>query len=166
MQKADPLLAARLGPHDRARIVRAVGVWQASGKPLSFWQTQPLKRPSPHTFHTLCLMPSEGEGGRQWLKCRIARRFGQMMAEGALEEVRQLKSHLSLLEDLPPPPITRALGFQELSLLLEGQSTQDEAVNHAIIRSCQYAKRQCTWFRHQMPPHTSFIHPDQLILSP
>jgi tRNA dimethylallyltransferase len=111
-------------------------------------------------------MPSEGEGGRQWLKRRIARRFGQMMAEGALEEVRQLKSHLSLLEDLPPPPITRALGFQELSLCLEGQSTPEAAISHAITRSCQYAKRQCTWFRHQMPPHTLFLQPDQFMPSP
>jgi len=85
---------------------------------------------------------------RDWLLARIVRRFEVMMAQGALEEVRALGALGSEL------PAARALGVPQLMAHLRGEVTLEAAVEQAVVDTRRYAKRQMTWFRHQMPQWT------------
>jgi len=138
----DPMMGARLAPGDSQRLVRAWEVIEATGQSLAEWQM--LKGEPVLTGDLLryVLKPN-----REWLVARIAKRFRTMIDEGALEEVRALRQG-GLTGDLPA---ARALGVPSLMAHLEGRLSLDQAVEQAIVETRQYAKRQMTWFRHQMP---------------
>lgn len=138
----DPVMGDRLAPGDSQRIVRAWEVIEATGQSIAEWQM--LKGEPALTGDLLgyVLKPN-----REWLVARIAKRFRTMIDEGALEEVRALREG-GLSGDLPA---ARALGVPSLMAHLEGQLSLDQAVEQATVETRQYAKRQMTWFRHQMP---------------
>jgi len=138
----DPAMGARLNPGDSQRLVRAWEVIEATGQSLAEWQA--LKGEPALTGDLLryVLKPN-----RDWLIERIARRFRAMIEQGALEEVRALRDG-GLDSQLPA---ARALGVPPLMLHLEGRLALDEAAERAIAETRRYAKRQVTWFRHQMP---------------
>jgi tRNA dimethylallyltransferase len=138
----DPVMGERLAPGDSQRLVRAWEVIEATGQSLAEWQM--LKGEPVLTGDLLryVLKPN-----REWLIDRIAKRFWAMIEEGALEEVRALRDG-GLSGDRPA---ARALGVPQLMAHLEGKISLDEAVELAITQTRQYAKRQMTWFRHQMP---------------
>ena len=146
----DPEMAARLRPSDTQRLVRALEVLDATGLSLARWQEQdgtPLIGPGEGT--RIVLTPE-----RPVLRERIARRFAQMMEEGALDEVRAL-----LARDLAPDlPVMKAIGVRPLAQYLLGTMDNNEAVERAITETRQFAKRQETWFRnrlgdwHHVPP--------------
>jgi tRNA dimethylallyltransferase len=138
----DPVMGARLAPGDSQRLVRAWEVIEATGQSLAEWQL--LKGEPVLTGDLLryVLKPN-----REWLVARIAKRFRTMIDEGALEEVRALRQG-GLTDDLPA---ARALGVPSLMAHLEGRLSLEQAVEQAIVETRQYAKRQMTWFRHQMP---------------
>ncbi|WP_159591964.1 tRNA (adenosine(37)-N6)-dimethylallyltransferase MiaA [Chelativorans xinjiangense] len=142
--RSDAQAAARIRPSDGQRIVRALEVLEASGKPLGAWQADrspPLVDNA--TARKLVLEPD-----REALASRIDDRFDRMMEAGVLEEVKTL---LSL--DLPASmPAMKAIGMRELAAALGGQMTLEEAVTRAKAATRQYAKRQMTWFRHQLGP--------------
>jgi tRNA dimethylallyltransferase len=138
----DPVMGARLNRGDSPRLVRAWEVIEATGQSLAEWQL--LKGEPVLTGDLLryVLKPN-----REWLVARIAKRFRTMIGEGALEEVRALHQG-GLADDLPA---ARALGVPSLMAHLDGRLSLDQAVEQAIVETRQYAKRQMTWFRHQMP---------------
>jgi len=140
--EADPLAASRIRPSDSQLIVRALEVVEASGRPISYWQGQashPLVDMA--SCRKIVLMPD-----RNTLASRIEKRFDQMLRHGAVEEVKQL-----LALDLPPSmPAMKAIGVREISAALAGEISLDEAGSRAIAATRQYAKRQMTWFRHQL----------------
>lgn len=138
----DPAIVARLAPNDRQRHVRAWEVWRATGRPLSAWQAEPAE-PPPWPFTIIVLAPE-----RAWLRRRIAARFDAMLAAGVLDEVR------GVWRRRPDPhwPGLKAHGAPELFAHLGGHLSLDEARRIAIDHTRQYAKRQMTWFRHQMAP--------------
>ena len=139
----DPVMAARLNSGDSQRLVRAWEVIEATGQSLAEWQL--LKGTPVLTGRSarFVLKPN-----RDWLLARIARRFDAMMAQGALEEVRALGA---LGSDLPA---ARALGVPQLMAHLRGEVSIEAAVEQAVVDTRRYAKRQMTWFRHQMPEWT------------
>jgi tRNA dimethylallyltransferase len=138
----DPELVTRLKPSDRQRHVRAWEVVQATGRPLSDWQKQP-GQPAPLSFRTILLAPD-----RAWLRQRIEARFDAMLGLGVLHEVR------AVFERKPDPrwPGLKAHGAPELFRHFRGELSLDEARQIAIDHTRQYAKRQMTWFRHQLTP--------------
>ncbi len=139
----DPVMAARLPVGDGQRIVRAWEVLEATGQSLAEWQMLKGTPALTGEFARFVLKPN-----RDWLVDRIARRFRTMIEQGALEEVRALK-------DLSPDlPAARALGVPQLLAHLEGRLSLDQAIEQAIAETRRYAKRQMTWFRHQMPDWT------------
>ncbi len=79
------------------------------------------------------------------LRAAIATRFEAMLAGGAREEVRDLRA----LGLDPALPLLRAHGVPELSTVLRGEATMEQAAERAILATHQYTKRQMTWFRHQ-----------------
>ncbi len=139
----DPETAVRLQPRDRQRILRALEVMEATGRPLSQWQQethQPLLDPAACVRLVL-------EVEREMLKRRIDARFETMMAEGALAEAERLAArHLPV-----DRPLLKAHGAPALMRHLRGEIGLDEAVAEGQSDTRRYAKRQVTWFRHQMP---------------
>ncbi len=138
----DPAIVARLKPGDRQRHVRAWEVFLATGRPLSQWQ-EGEEAPAPWRFATLLLAPE-----RSWLRPRIEKRFDAMLEQGVLGEVR------AVFDSHPDPrwPSLKAHGAPELFGHLRGELPLENARQIAIDHTRQYAKRQMTWFRHQMTP--------------
>jgi tRNA dimethylallyltransferase len=138
----DPAAAARLMPGDRQRLIRAMEVVEASGIPLSQWQAQPRERGHDLNFSLIGLTPP-----RLALYAAIDARFARMMEQGALDEAAEF-DRLNLA---PALPVNKALGLPSLRRYLHGEIALDEAVREACQATRNYAKRQMTWFRHQLP---------------
>ncbi|MCY6379976.1 tRNA (adenosine(37)-N6)-dimethylallyltransferase MiaA [Hoeflea prorocentri] len=138
----DPAIAGELDVNDSQRIVRALEVFEASGRSIrSFQQARGHALIDEAGARKIVLMPDRLE-----LRARIERRFEAMMEQGAAEEVRRL-----LELDLPTNlPAMKAIGVREIAAYLAGTISLDEAVERACIATRQYAKRQLTWFRNQL----------------
>jgi tRNA dimethylallyltransferase len=145
----DPASAARLHANDRQRIVRAWEVLQATGRPLSEWQTLPPASPTDLRFLTFVLLPE-----RAALYRACDQRFLAMLAGGAMEEVRSaLERYAGLYwpDRAPPEGGAKALGFWGLARhAWEGSEVSGETIAAAQQETRNYAKRQGTWFRNQM----------------
>ncbi|MGV2981585.1 tRNA (adenosine(37)-N6)-dimethylallyltransferase MiaA [Camelimonas sp. ID_303_24] len=138
----DPLMAGRLRPGDRQRILRALEVVEATGRSLATFQEQRVPGPlAGARTQRLFLAPE-----RATLYGRIDARFDQMMQLGAVEEVERLAAR-----GLDPAlPVMRAHGVPGLTAWLRGAATREDAVTRGKADTRHYAKRQFTWFRHQM----------------
>ncbi|MEE8274187.1 MAG: tRNA (adenosine(37)-N6)-dimethylallyltransferase MiaA [Alphaproteobacteria bacterium] len=139
----DPEMAARLAPGDSQRLIRAWEVVEATGVSLAEWQRRqaPGDGASPSPV-SLVLAPPRGE-----LYTACDARFAAMVEAGALDEVAALDA-LGLAPELPA---MKALGVRELRRHLAGELALDAAVAAAQQATRNYAKRQLTWFRNQMP---------------
>jgi tRNA dimethylallyltransferase len=138
----DPAASARLPAGDRQRLVRAYEVVRATGVPIGEWQRR-AAAVSPCRFATVLLAPP-----RQALYAGCDARFRGMIAAGALAEAAALMAR-GLDAGLPA---MKAVGVPELLRHLRGEIGLDEAVGLAQRATRRYAKRQMTWFRHQMAP--------------
>lgn len=133
----DPATAARLHPNDRRRVVRALEVFELSGRLLSTWQSE-HDRPAPSGVAVLAL-----ERPRVELRERIDLRVERMFETGLVEEVRSLQnSHRPI-----GPVAAEAVGYREVIALLSGQGSLPETIARVQARTRQFAKRQATWFR-------------------
>ncbi len=140
--------ALRLKPTDPQRIIRALEVLEATGRPLAELQSEATGPAHPGLVRALrfALVPD-----RAWLTERIARRARQMITEGGIEEVNALVA-LGLPAERP---VMKAIGVAEIGAFLAGQSPLADT-EAAIIRSTRkYAKRQATWIRGQMRDWTA-----------
>lgn len=144
LRTTDPEAAMVIKPADGQRIVRALEVFEVSGRSILHWQSNrgtPLV--DPDTAERIIIEPE-----RERLTGAISRRFDTMLQSGALEEVRQL-----LALDLDPDlPAMKAIGVRELREAVEGRMSSEEAAARAKTATRQYAKRQATWFRNQCGP--------------
>jgi tRNA dimethylallyltransferase len=138
----DPPAAARLHPRDVRRVVRALEVWELTGRPISAWQTEwaaPPAAPDPAAPpRCLCLDVDRAELAR-----RIDRRVRRMVEGGLADEARALR-------DLGRPlsrEAAQAVGYREMFEYLDGRAGLEEAVARIQARSRRLAKRQRTWFR-------------------
>ncbi|WP_445228107.1 tRNA (adenosine(37)-N6)-dimethylallyltransferase MiaA [Comamonas sp. MYb21] len=159
LAQVDPVTAQRLAPGDSQRVQRALEVWRISGQPLSHFHAQ-QKRPSPllqlaPSFQLFSLEPSD----RAWLHARIALRYDQMLAQGFLAEVQQLRARGDLQLNLPS---MRCVGYRQMWEMLDRCAQQGIAVQtesdvppalwaemreQGIAATRQLAKRQITWLR-------------------
>jgi tRNA dimethylallyltransferase len=143
LARRDLVSAQRLTPRDRTRIARALEVVEATGRSLSDWHREgqpPLL--APNTFRAIFLATE-----RDLLYARIDARFDAMLNSGALQEVERLAARK--LD--PLLPAMKAHGVPPLISLLAGNITLEEAASIAKADTRHYAKRQFTWFRHQLP---------------
>lgn len=148
----DPVSGAQLKPRDRARVARALEVIEATGKPIGEWHREGLPPVlSPENVTAVFLAPERDE-----LYARIDRRFAQMVCKGALEEVAALAAR-----GLDPMlPAMKAHGVPALIRHLRGELPLEEAVGIGCLDTRHYAKRQFTWFRHQLPEF-QWVKPDE-----
>lgn len=138
----DPVLYQRVDRANGMRLQRAWEVHRTTGTALSDWQRNQPKAliPNDTTLHVVLFFdPSV-------LAERIALRFRRMVQAGVLDEVAAQRSGWD-----PTLPSSRALGAAPLLEHLEGRLTLQEAEEQAVVSSRQYAKRQRTWFRSNMP---------------
>lgn len=145
----DPDTARRLAPGDTYRILRALEVVEATGRPLSALHAAHRFQDRPYQTLKLGLdLP------RPELYRRIEARVEAMLAQGWLEEVR------GLLRRYPPEikPL-QALGYRQLTAKLSGRLTLAEAIDLTKKETRRYAKRQLTWFR--ADPEVRWFHPGQ-----
>lgn len=142
LRDIDPAAAARLHPNDVRRVVRALEVWESTGRTLSSLQTEwPAAGEKPaESAHPsiLCLdLP------REQLYRRIDARVERMMEAGLIDEVRRLRSCGRPLSR----EAVQALGYKEVFAYLDGQAALADTVRRIQTRSRNFAKRQLTWFR-------------------
>jgi tRNA dimethylallyltransferase len=143
LAQRDPASAERLKPRDRTRIARALEVVESTGRSLTDWHRDGLPPPlPPGSFRALFLAPERDE-----LYARIDTRFGAMLAAGALDEVADLAAR----QLDPLLPAMKAHGVPALIRHLKGELMLDEAAAIGRADTRHYAKRQFTWFRHQLP---------------
>lgn len=142
LQIEDPERAADLNPADSQRIARALEVKRSTGVTLGEWQLSKSGGIAEHiTLHPAVLEPE-----REWVYRRCDQRFGEMVENGAVEEVEALLAR-NLDDGLP---VLRAIGVPELSEYLAGRLSMADAIIGAQQSTRNYAKRQFTWFRNQL----------------
>jgi tRNA dimethylallyltransferase len=143
LSERDPETARTLRPTDRLRVQRALEIFAATGQPLVSFHGS--RQPGPFAevpVVKLFLAPDRDE-----LRRRIDSRFLAMMDKGALDEVKALGER-----SLDPMlPAMRAHGVPGLLAHLRGEISLDEAIIRGQGDTRRYAKRQFTWFRHQLP---------------
>ena len=140
LREQDPAMAERLHPSDRQRLLRAWEVRTATGRSLADWQREEGEsKETPLELIPIVLAPP-----REALYEACDRRFLRMVQAGALDEV-------AALDGLDPAlPLMKAVGVPELLRHLRGDISLKNAISLAQQATRNYAKRQFTWFRHQM----------------
>ncbi|MFM7194432.1 MAG: tRNA (adenosine(37)-N6)-dimethylallyltransferase MiaA [Bacteroidota bacterium] len=132
--EADPSWYQTADTSNPRRLIRALEVYRASGKPLSSFQSGTKKS---HPFSVVKIgldVPRDVLGGR------IDRRVDQMVEAGLFEEAESLYPHLQL-------PALQTVGYREIFNYMDGQCDRKEAIALIRLHTRQYAKRQMTWFR-------------------
>lgn len=142
LARLDEAGAARLKPRDRVRIARALEVVEATGRPLADWHRDGLPPLLPPLGTVALFLAPE----REALYARIDARFVAMLEQGALDEVAALAARR--LD--PLLPAMKAHGVPALIRHLQGEIGIDEAIRIGQLDTRHYAKRQFTWFRHQL----------------
>ena len=137
LRELDPVAAARMEPTNRRRVVRALEVTLGSGRPFSTYGPGLEAYPASGTAQVgLSLAPEE-------VDARIEARFGRMVADGLVDEVRALAAR--------PAGISRtarqALGYREVLAHVEGGAPLADCVEEAVQHTRQFARRQASWFR-------------------
>jgi tRNA dimethylallyltransferase len=153
LARLDPEAAARIARGDRQRLIRALAVAEATGRPLSAWQADTEAVLAPDDWRGVVLAPP-----REALYAACDARLAMMFETGAIEEVRALAAR-----GLDPAlPAMKAVGVREVIAHLEGRLSRDDALARSQQETRRYAKRQLTWFRNQTPewPRIAAADPD------
>jgi tRNA dimethylallyltransferase len=140
LTQIDPKAASRIHVHDTQRIQRALEVFYATGTPLSHFLEGQKKNPD-YRFVNLALVPQD----RTWLHERIAFRFKLMLAQGLIDEVKQIRQKWNLNSSFPS---MRCVGYRQVLEYLQGNYEYKYLCDKVIAATRQLAKRQLTWLRH------------------
>ena len=145
LRSIDPEAAARLHLKDEKRILRALEVWQETGKTITQHNLESQLQPPRYEAVYIGL----DFQNREDLRARIDRRVDLMVEQGLLQEVQ------TLLDSGIPRTATalQAIGYKQFLAVEEGYATASEAVEEVKRRSRQYAKRQLTWLRRNQSIH-------------
>lgn len=134
----DPVTAARLHPKDLKRMIRALEVYEATGKPISYFHAVAGKVEVAWRVESFGLNMD-----RSLLYQRIERRVDQMIEAGLVEEVRRLMDQ----GFGPELPAMKGLGYKQIVGYLLGEYDLRTAVELLKRDTRRFAKRQLTWFR-------------------
>lgn len=143
LRSVDPIAAEGIDPHNTQRVLRALEVYESSGRPISsYWAEQRSRGVAarldcqPLSF---ALVPP-----RPVIHDRIAARFDEMLAAGLLDEVATLRERPELSRELPA---LRAVGYRQVWDHLDGRVGEAEMIARALAATRQLARRQLTWLR-------------------
>jgi len=137
LKELDPKAAERIHPNDSVRIIRALEVYELTGKPISLWQREGSYEPSAMEFVKIGLNLERKE-----LYQKINLRTEEMISQGFLDEVKMLKKK----GFTPKLKALKTVGYQELFDYLDGKLDLRAAIEKIKLNTRHYAKRQLTWF--------------------
>ena len=137
LKKVDPERAAKLHPNDRQRVIRALEVFEATGKTMT--ELSKARKGEAEFEPVYAVLTME----RELLRRNLDARFDAMMRMGLLDEVRRLKESGFGRDTY----VANAYGYAELLRHLDGELSLEQAVAEAKAKTRAYAKRQLTWFR-------------------
>jgi len=151
LKHIDPVTADRLHPNDLYRIIRALEVYEMSGKPISSWHHEHnFSKTRYHVFKLGLYLDRES------LYKRIDQRVDMMISEGFIEEVREI-----LQRGYSPELMAmKAIGYRHAIHYLMGKCSLADAVKNLKGDTRRYAKRQMTWFRSETD--INWIKPSEL----
>ncbi|MFQ6605933.1 MAG: tRNA (adenosine(37)-N6)-dimethylallyltransferase MiaA [Fidelibacterota bacterium] len=155
LEEIDPDYAAITHPNNRKRLVRALEIFAATGKPPSeHFRGQDIKgKPGVKCF-TVYLDWEPGV-----LETRIRERTLNMLENGWIDEVRRLRERYGRGELHP----LDSIGYRQIGEYLDGVLPYDELVDVIVLRTRQYAKRQRQWFRHEPVDLTLTLTPETTV---
>jgi tRNA dimethylallyltransferase len=145
LRQVDPERAARLHPNDRQRVMRALEVYETSGKTMTELARKARVKAEVEFEAAYAVLTM----GRELLRQKLDARFDTMMHTGLLDEVRRLKESGFARDTY----VANAYGYAELLRHLDGELTLEQAVAEAKAKTRAYAKRQLTWFRSLKEAH-------------
>ena len=131
----DPLLAARVHPNDKKRVVRGLEVFEQTGSPLGQLQSQWTAEPRPSRLIGL-EVDSDG------LDRRILERTRAMFAAGWAEEAERVRKSPGFGKTA-----VQALGYRDVLRYVDGELTKEESITTIALRTRQFSRRQRTWLR-------------------
>ena len=138
LRKIDPAYASRIHPNDLRRVIRAIEVYELTGRPIS--QQHKQARGIESRYRTLVFVLTRP---RAELYKRIDERVEKMFKDGVVEEVKRLK------KKRVSRTARAALGYKEINEYLNGRCSIEEAKELLKKNTRRYAKRQLTWFRRE-----------------
>jgi len=152
LAKVDPVAAGRIKSSDAKRIVRALEVYQLTGRPISSFQKQWDSANAKHEWMIIGLRRKKVEENK-----RINARVKKMIAAGLIDEVKSL-----LAEEKPLSPQARsAIGYAEIISYLDGQIGLEDSIELIKKNTRRFAKNQRTWFKTFRNVHWLDIKPDE-----
>jgi len=136
--RVDPVTGSKLHPNDVFRVIRALEVYESTGRPISAYHRQHEFSDRPYRVLKIGLYMD-----RQSLYDRIDRRVEKMLEMGLLAEVRALldQGYGRELKSMS------SIGYRHMAMYLQGEFSWDDAVETLKRDTRRYAKRQLTWFR-------------------
>lgn len=137
----DPQSAKEIHPNNRQRVLRAIEIYETTGKTKSSQIEADLSQP----LYDVCTIGLDFE--RKKLYERINQRVDEMFASGLVQEFENILA-LGANEKMQS---MKAIGYRELFDYVNHKCTLEEAKDKICLDSRRYAKRQMTWFKHQMP---------------
>ncbi len=135
LQQVDPVGATKVHANDQIRTLRSLEVFYVTGQPLS---SQQGEQPPDYPIVQIGLDCEDLDAYRQL----VSDRTEQMLQDGWLDEIRDLQKRYG--KDLP---LLRTLGYGEMSDYLANKTDLETAKSLTVTHTCQFAKRQRTWFR-------------------
>ncbi len=136
----DPVAAERIHPNDPQRIERALEVYEISGKTITSFHEEGQRADFPYTPINFIFEPKD----RSWLHKRLEIRFDQMIENGLIEEVENIREKFNLNAESPS---MRLVGYRQVLNHLQGVIDRETMIEKAVVATRQLAKRQLTWFR-------------------
>ena len=144
LQEVDPDYAQKMDGMNTQRIIRALDVWEQTGRPFSSFHSDDNTISVPNDMIVFGLQRE-----RQHLYDRINRRVDRMFDQGFLEEVQSILDRGYSLDD----PGLNTVGYKQAINYLEGNISREQMVKDMKTKTRRYAKRQLSWFR-----RWDFIH--------
>lgn len=138
LEFVDPVLASQLHPHDHRRIIRALEVFRATGKPLGHLQNEFDRSTPPEQCRVFAIRHP-----RPRLHQRIEQRVEGMFANGLVDEARSILEQFGTLSHTA----LQAVGYKEAISFLNDEVSMEEAIESSKIRTRRFARHQETWFR-------------------
>lgn len=154
LQAVDPAYAAKVHPHNLPRVIRALELYESTGRTMSEQQRQ--SRPAAAPYRSLCLCLTCRD--RAVLYRRIDQRVDKMLREGLLPEAELIWQNREQYRTA-----AQAIGYKEFFPYFEGKEPLDTCVNRLKQATRQYAKRQLTWFRHQNEAQWLYLDEEDVV---
>ncbi len=140
LARVDPASAAATHPNNLRRVLRALEIYRVSGRPKSEWDRESQNTSPALSLLTICLLPRD----RTALHRRIDRRVAAMAEAGLRRETEELLARGYLRDG---GTAAQAIGYKEYVRAIDGEITEEEALDEIRYATHRYARRQLTWFR-------------------